>query len=142
MRYADGQVLEMMTEPGAGPRFGGIFIGEQGKVEINRNVMRSNPVEIAQSVPAFDNPYPGKDDTSYHIADWPDAIRTRRDPNCPVETAHRHSVLCHLANIARQVKCRLRYNPRVDRFVGDDEANNHPSVRRPRRKGYELPNLG
>lgn len=141
MRYADGQVLEMMTEPGAGPRFGGIFIGEQGKVEINRNVMRSNPVEIAQAMPAFNNSYEGKDDTGYHIADWFNSIRTRRDPSCPVETAHRHSVLCHLANIARQLKRRLRYDPKVDRFVGDGEANNHPIVSRPRREGYELPNL-
>ena len=141
MRYADGQVLEMMAETHVGPRFGGIFIGDQGKVEINRNVIRSNPVEIAQAMPTFDNPYAGKDDTDHHIADWLDAIRTRREPNCFVETAHRHSVLCHLANIVRQLKQKLRYDPKVDRFIGNEEANNHPIVSRPRREGYELPNL-
>ena len=141
MRYSDGQVLEMMAEAHVGPRFGGIFIGNQGKVEINRNVIRSNPVEIAQAMPTFDNPYAGKDGTAHHIADWLDAIRTRREQNCPIETAHRHSVLCHLANIARQLRQKLRYNPKVDRFVENDEANNHPVVSRPRRKGYELPNL-
>ena len=47
--------------------------------------------------------------------------RTRQDPLCPVQTAHRHSVLCHLANIASGLKRKLRYDPKVDRFVGLDE---------------------
>jgi hypothetical protein len=51
-------------------------------------------------------------------------------------------VICHLANIARDVGRRLHYDPETDRFIDDDQANQHVSVSRPRRKGYDLPNIG
>jgi hypothetical protein len=35
----------------------------------------------------------------------------------------------------------LRWNLGKEMFVGDDEANRHPSVTRPRREGYELPKI-
>jgi len=45
--------------------------------------------------------------------------------------------LRHLANIARELGRKLRWDPQQELFVGDEEANHY--VRRPRRKGYELP---
>ena len=140
MRYADGLLLEMMEQPHKGPAFGGIFHGDKGKLEINRGKAQSNPAEIAKKPPKFHNLYPHKT-TAWHVKNWLDSIRSRQEPNCPVEAAHRHTVLCHLANVARDLGRKLKYDPQTDRFVGDDEANRHPSVTRPRRKGYELPDL-
>ena len=71
-----------------------------------------------------------------------ECIRTRQDPRCPVEAVHRHMVLCHLANVTRELSRRLVFDSATDRFVGDDEANRHPSVSRPRRAGFELPKIG
>jgi len=149
MQYADGMLLEMNAKPHAGPIFGGVFVGEKGKVEINRNVIKSNPPEIAATAPTFDNPYAHRGTekidydytTIFHVANWIDCIRTRKETNCPVQAAHRHSILSHLANVARDVKRKLRFDPVAERFVGDDEANRHPSVTRPRRAGYELPKV-
>jgi hypothetical protein len=56
-----------------------------------------------------------------------------------VEIAHRSHSLCHLANIARQLGRGLKWNPETEAFVSDDEAN--ALRRRPRRKGYELPEV-
>ena len=149
MRYADGMLLEMNSKPHAGPIFGGVFVGEEGKVEINRNVLRSNPLEIAAAAPTFDNPYAHRGaekidydyTTIFHVANWLDCIRTRKQPNCPAEAAHRHSILSHLVNVARDLKRRLNFDPVSTSFVDDNEANRHASVTRPRRKGYELPEL-
>ena len=54
-----------------------------------------------------------------------------------VDVGHRSISVCHLANIAREVGRKLRWNPEKERFVDDAEADAYLS--RPRRKGYELP---
>jgi hypothetical protein len=41
--------------------------------------------------------------------------------------------------ICRAVQRRLRWNPQKEQFAGDEEAN--MLLSRPRRKGYELPNI-
>jgi hypothetical protein len=43
-------------------------------------------------------------------------------------------------NICRAVQRRLQWDPQAEKFVGDAEANKLLS--RPRRKGYELPEVG
>ena len=42
-----------------------------------------------------------------------------------------------MVNICRELRRKLTWNPKAERFVGDDEAN--AKLSRPRRKGYELP---
>ena len=43
-RYANGVVLE----PGNGPGFGAVFVGEKGTVTVDRGKLTSNPPELAQ----------------------------------------------------------------------------------------------
>ena len=74
----------------------------------------------------------------FHIGNWLDCIKSRELPVADVEVGHRSITVCHLANIAREVGRRLRWDSRKETFVGDDEANCY--LDRPRRKGYELPN--
>ena len=139
MKYADGTLLEMLGDPETGPAFGAIYFGTKGKMEINRDQVRSNPPEIAAAKPAFPEE---PNDAALHVTNFLECIRTRQDPRCPVEAVHRHMVLCHLANVTRELSRRLVFDPATDRFVGDDEANRHPSVSRPRRAGFELPKIG
>jgi hypothetical protein len=42
-------------------------------------------------------------------------------------------------NIARKLDRKLRWDPKAEKFMGDEEANRMLS--RPRRKGYELPRV-
>ena len=46
MRYASGTLLKLDMPEDKGPRMGGIFVGEKGKIEINRNRLASNPPEL------------------------------------------------------------------------------------------------
>ena len=45
----------------------------------------------------------------------------------------------HLVNICREVQRKLRWDPKKEQFVGDEEANR--LLNRPHRKGYELPRV-
>lgn len=60
-----------------------------------------------------------------HMANWIEAIRSRKKEmlNGPVETAHYSSGLAHLGNIAFRLGRQLKFNPKTEKFVGDEEAN-------------------
>jgi hypothetical protein len=46
-RYADGIQVDLELTEKHGPDCGAVFLGERGKLEINRNKIASNPKEIA-----------------------------------------------------------------------------------------------
>jgi hypothetical protein len=123
-----------------GPGLGAIFIGDKGKLEINRNKLASNPKGIARSQ---GNPGPNKRaETAYHIENWVECIKSRKTCNADIEFGQRSSALCDLINIVRavgQVGKTLQWDPDAERFTNCDEGN--AFLTRPRRKGYELPEL-
>jgi predicted dehydrogenase len=149
MRYANGVEVHFVLEMGRGPMGGAVFVGEQGKLEINRNKFTSNPPEIAREllkkVDEAEEERKWSDQLAlwqarWHMQDWLDCIRTRQKPIADVEIGHRSISVCHLANITRGVGRRLKWDPAKEQFVGDEEANRQ--VDRPRRQGYELPATG
>lgn len=130
-RYANGIVVEL----GQGNPGGGIFIGEDAKIEIFRGRVMSNPPELAKQ--PLDNPPIRLYKSNDHMRNWLDCIKTREKPAADVETGHRSATVCHLCNIARWLNRRLRWDPVKECFLDDAEAN--ALLTRPRRKGYELP---
>jgi hypothetical protein len=139
MRYPSGTVLKLDLPPGKGPGLGAIFVGDKGKIEINRNKLAANPPELIRGAP------PPADKSEYasvaheHLGNWVHAMRTREKPVAHAEVGHRATVICHLVNICRELGRRLKWDPVQEVFSGDDEANRLRS--RPRRKGYELPEI-
>lgn len=145
-RYANGVEVHFTLETGHGPMGGAVFVCEKGKLEINRNKFTSNPPEIAKEllkkVDAAEEERKWSDQLAlwqarWHMQDWLDCIRSRKQPVADVEIGHRSITLCHLVNITRQVGRRVKWDPQQERFLGDDEANRYLS--RARRNGYELP---
>jgi predicted dehydrogenase len=146
MRYANGVEVEFISEPGRGPMGGAVFTCEQGKIEINRNKFTSNPLDIAQELlkklDVAEEERKWSDSLAlwqarWHMQDWLDCIRSRQKPVADVEIGHRSVTVCHLANIARACGRKLRWDPKAEQFVGDDEAT--ALLDRPRREGFELP---
>jgi predicted dehydrogenase len=141
MKFASGTELKLYLDGDRGPGLGAIFVGEKGKIEINRNKIASNPKELVRSP---DNPGPIKrPENAYHIENWVECIKSRKRCNADVEYGQRSSTLCYLVNIARdigRVGEPLKWDPVAERFTNCDEANKLLS--RPRRKGYELPEIG
>ena len=144
MRYANGLELKFILDKG--PSGGAIFVGEKGKLEVNRNKFTSNPKEIAaellKKVNVAEEEHKWSDQLAlwqarWHMQNWLDCMRTRQLPAADVEIGHRSISVCLLANITRYVGRKLQWDPVKERFVQDDEANRW--VVRERRKGYELP---
>lgn len=148
MRYATGVEVNFVIEPGHGPMGGAIFIGEKGKLEINRNKFSSNPPEIAEQlkkkIDVAEEERKWSDNLAlwqarWHMQDWLDCIRSRKRPVADVEIGHRSVTVCHLANITRAAGRKLRWDPVKEQFAGDEQANMY--LDRPRRAGFELPEV-
>jgi predicted dehydrogenase len=142
--YDDG--MEIRFELDKGPMGGAIFVGEQGKLEINRNKFMSNPVdirdELLKKVDEAEEEIKWSDQTAlwqakWHMQNWIDCIKTRERPASDVEIGHRSIAFCQLNNITRWIDRELTFDPATERFVDADDANAWND--RPRRAGYELP---
>jgi predicted dehydrogenase len=142
MRYdAGGPVVSFELET-TGPMGGAIFVGADCKMEINRNKFTTNPPDFVKDgpSPAVQGKWEGEGWIARpHIQNFLDCIKTRETPNADVEIGHRSISTCHLLNITRELGRKLQWDPAMEQFVGDDEANK--LLERPRRAGFELPEV-
>ena len=145
-RYANGIMVqskyEAYKEPQRGPLLGGIFIGDRCKIEINRNKFTTNPPDFIKNPPDPKLAEKWEGDgwvAQGHIENWFDCIKSRAIPTADVEIGHRTVTVGHLINIAREVGRKLRWDPERELVVDDPEAN--ALLDRPRRKGWELPQV-
>jgi len=138
MKYANGTELLLHLDGDHSPGLGCIFVGEKGRIEINRDKISSDPVELTQSP---DRPATlSVPETQPHIENWVECIKTRGTCNADIEYGQRASSLCYLVNIAREVGRvgeALKWDPAAERFTNCDKGN--ALLTRPRRPGYELP---
>ena len=138
MKYANGTELRLHLDADWGPGLGCIFVGENGKIEINRDKIAAVPKDLIE-LP--DNPgHLQVPEDQPHIENWIQCIKTRERCTADVEYGQRSSTICYLVNIARDVGLvgeTLKWDPVSERFTNCDEANTMLSRRR--RKGYELP---
>lgn len=138
MKYENGVELRLELDADWGPGLGCIFVGDKGKIEINRDRVSSDPPELVQG--SARPSYLQVQETQPHIADWIHCIKTREKCTADIEYGQRSTTLCYLVNIARDVGRvgeTLKWDPRAERFTNCDEAN--AMLARPRREGYELP---
>jgi predicted dehydrogenase len=143
MKFADGIDLLLHRDRRANAGLHGLgatFVCERGTLEIERNQLWSDPPDIINSP---DNPGPNqKDESQYHVENWVECIKTRGRCTADIECGQRSHTLCYLVNIARDVGRVgevLHWNPRRERFTNCPEGN--ALLTRPRRAGYELPEV-
>lgn len=52
-----------------------------------------------------------------------DCVKSRKDPYFPAEIGQRCNTICHIGNIAMQLRRKLRWDPERECFPGDEAAN-------------------
>jgi predicted dehydrogenase len=112
--YANG--VEMFH---GGPS-GCTFEGTEGTLYVDRGKIESDPASILEEPLPEDAPrvYLSTD----HRRNWLDCVRSRQATICPAEVGHRSASICHLANIAYQLRRPLDWDPQSEQFA-DDQAN-------------------
>ena len=127
--YPDGTVIRL--ESTDGPAFGGIFIGQRGKIEINRGRFACNPKDLLA-------PFSGSQ-TESHVANWLDCIQTRAEPNAPVEVGHLITSVALLINICRITGRTINWDASKEQIIGDADAN--ALLTKERRPEFSLPDV-
>ncbi|MBM3823533.1 MAG: Gfo/Idh/MocA family oxidoreductase [Verrucomicrobia bacterium] len=97
------------------------FEGTEGKVYVSRGRQRTEPESLWSSTMGERETrlYESRD----HFRNFIDCVLSRKEPVAPCEVAHRSITLAHLGNIAMQLGRDLKWDPKKERFVKDDEAN-------------------
>ena len=121
--YANDVKLELRSG-GNGVR----FHGTEGWIYVDRKEIKAEKPSVLDSPIGPDEIHlvrPPQSAGSNHMAVWLEAIRTRNTKilNVPAEIGHRSGTVCHLANIAMELKRPLRWDPAAEQFRDDDQAN-------------------
>ncbi|MBI1748514.1 MAG: Gfo/Idh/MocA family oxidoreductase [Acidobacteria bacterium] len=84
-------------------------------------------------------PGPERSETGDHYANFVRAVRERNPKllNGPIEEGHYSTALVHLANISYRLGRSLRFDPKIEGFINDNEADK--MLRREYRKPFVVP---
>ncbi|MHC4434751.1 MAG: Gfo/Idh/MocA family oxidoreductase, partial [Planctomycetota bacterium] len=99
------------------------FVGTEGWIQVDdaTNVVTAEPTSIvrARDISARSWAHPGD-----HIRNFLDCIRARQETICSPEKSHRATTISHIANIVVRLGRAVQWDPKAERFVHDEEANN------------------
>jgi predicted dehydrogenase len=121
-KYANGVRLVFHAGIPAGACLMARFEGTEGWISVDDNLgLEADP-------PSLLGPFRPKergtyDKASNHIQDFLKCVRTRGQPVCNAEVAHRATTACHAANICVCLGRPLKWDPAREEFAGDDAAN-------------------
>lgn len=113
------EVRPWMTNAEDGVGIGNIFYGSEGYMVIN------GYDKYETFLGREKKPGPTRKEGGDHYKNFIEAVIAKNPALCnaPVETAHLSSGLAHLGNIAYQTGRVLNFDPKTEKFIGDDEAN-------------------
>ncbi len=105
---------------------GTAFEGENGWVLVHRGLLRTNPENLAEAGVPKESQFRRSPN---HVRNFLDCVRSRERTVCPIEEAVQADTLCHLSDIAARLGRRLKFDPRREKFIRDDEANRRLALR-------------
>jgi predicted dehydrogenase len=139
MRYHNGAMVSLeQAIINDHQQLGAIFVGTKGRMQIVRGNFTTDMESLRKGAPDVTREGPGE--CVFHLNNFFDCVKSRQAPNADVEIAQRSTTVCSLVNICRDLGRKLQWNPGAEKFAGDAEAN--MLLSRPRRKGFELPQIG
>lgn len=119
-RYGNGVRVTMLSTTDK-TKWGTRFVGSEGWIFTEAEVLKASDDAILRAklkdsdVHLFES--------KNHHRNFVDAVLSRGPVAAPAEIAQRAATTCHIGAIAALLKRPLKFDPKTERFDGDDEAN-------------------
>jgi len=121
-RYDSG--LRMTYSDTGNPnKQGCLFRGDRGWVHVNRGGIWAQPESLLKVRIKPDEIHLDVGAVGSHYENFIQCVRSRKDPIAPVEAGHQASYLGMIAEVSIRLGRVLRWNPKAEQFVGDNQAN-------------------
>ncbi len=98
-----------------------LVTGSKGWIWVSRQGVRTEPESLAKTAIRPDEKRVLFSDD--HKKNFLDAIRKRAQPISPIVSAVHAETACQQADIAMQLQRKLRWDPKAERFIDDEQAN-------------------
>jgi predicted dehydrogenase len=118
-----------------GQRNGVRFEGTTGWIWVNRSAIDASDVDMLDT--PMTNPSVRLEISDDHMANFFEAVRTRKDPVSPVEAGHLSATVGHLIVIALRTGRPLHWNPSKQKFEGEGAREANAQQARRMRKPYD-----
>lgn len=136
LRYVDFETYTRSPEvPGMRNvkyRNAAIFVGSEGWVWLSYYLVDTHPAALKTSVIGPNEIHLPQSDS--HQLGWIEAVKARKDPVSPIESAVRSDIICQLSNISIRTGRTIKWDPAREAIVGDNAARS--LMRRPMRKPW------
>jgi predicted dehydrogenase len=99
------------------------FIGDEGWVQVNRNRSSFEPESLRDVTIQPDQFDLSAGAVGSHYNNFIQCVRSRKDPIAPVEAGYQASYLGMIAEISIKLDRKLKWDPKTEQFVGDEQAN-------------------
>ncbi|QDT08110.1 Gfo/Idh/MocA family protein [Stieleria marina] len=133
--FDDGIELEIRHDGDNGI----LFEGSDGRIFVNRGRLTGKAVEDLKSNPlpdrALEKVYKNRPLVD-HFRNFFEAATDRKEPISDVFSHHRALSTCHLAGIAARLGREIKWDPKKEQVVGDDQAQSF--IARDYRDGFEI----
>jgi predicted dehydrogenase len=118
-----------------GQRNGVRLTGTNGWIWVNRsNLNASDPEMLDAPLPDSAERLPVSED---HMGNFFEAVRSRKDPICPVEGGHLSATVGHLIVIALRTGRTLHWDAAKEKFTGENAKEGNEQLARRMRKPYD-----
>ncbi len=126
-----GFVARFTNHLGRGPEgktYGTQFCGTDGTLFVNREgytIWPANPISDVWETFGRTEVEKGDGTPQHqpHVVNFLECVKSRQKPNADLETTHRATSACMLANVSLRLGRKLRWDGKQEQFVGDAEAN-------------------
>jgi hypothetical protein len=117
-----------------GQRNGVRIEGTDGWIWVNRTNINASDPEMLDA--PLTDPAVKLEVSDDHMANFFEAVKSRKDPICPVETGHQSAVVGHLIVAALRTGKTLHWDAAKEQFVGDNARDGNKHLSRKMRKPY------
>jgi Oxidoreductase family, NAD-binding Rossmann fold/Oxidoreductase family, C-terminal alpha/beta domain len=127
-RYASGVVVFGRGYPGepVGGEGGACFVGTSGRIAVDRSALISDPPDAVKEPLRPNETHLYRSDS--HSGNFLHCVKTRQRTICDAPVAHRAASALLLGGIVKQVNRPIKWDPKAETFLNDDEANRLTSI--------------